>query len=259
MEPSLLDVEKNGRRYAAVGPQTNIVSGQKVKQAFWTLVGYDLGVLTYIIVLIGSCYWSHVGIRWLTAATPSEPLVLPWQAAPPTVAPACDPEVQSNAMMAANVGIAFGLFVVLYFCCFSFYLHCCLPYEALSGDRRGPNSRSTGGKSEAAVVGRSPSQRAWAPGMTMKLLACLCLDLLGDATYLMPGLDEEVDLAYAPAQSIALKMMFHYSALPSLGFVEEILPFTDAVPTATLGWLLDVFSPDTGLTRFIGIRSDDNP
>merc|ERR1740121_2271319 len=109
------------------------------------------------------------------------------------------------------------------------------------------------------VAPRTPMQRALHPGMIVKLIACLGLDLMGDASYFIPGLGEGIDLAYAPAQAIALKMMFRYSALPALGFVEEILPGTDIIPSATIGWMLEVFAPDNGCTRALGIRSDYSP
>jgi hypothetical protein len=106
---------------------------------------------------------------------------------------------------------------------------------------------------------RTPTERALTPAMMIKLLACLGLDIMGDATYFMPGLGEGLDLAYAPAQAIALKMMFRYTALPVVGFVEEILPGTDILPSATIGWLLEVCAPDTPMMRAVGIRSDYSP
>merc|ERR1719330_1769940 len=109
------------------------------------------------------------------------------------------------------------------------------------------------------VQKRTPLDRALHPGMLVKLIACLGLDLMGDATYFVPGLGEGLDVAWAPAQAIALKMMFRYTALPALGFTEEILPGTDIMPSATLGWLLEVLAPDNGCTRAIGIRSDYSP
>merc|ERR1719491_1033796 len=116
-----------------------------------------------------------------------------------------------------------------------------------------------GGYAPGMVPQRTPMQRALHPGMIVKLVACLGLDLMGDATYFIPGLGEGLDLAYAPAQALALKMMFRYSALPALGFVEEILPGTDIVPSATIGWLLEVLTPDGPCARSMGVRSDYSP
>lgn len=106
---------------------------------------------------------------------------------------------------------------------------------------------------------RTPMERAMTPSQMMKLLACIGLDLCGDASYFIPGLGEGIDIAYAPAQGIALKMLYSYNTVAVVGFVEEILPgMTDILPTATIGWLLEVFAPDNMCTRAIGIRHDGN-
>jgi len=254
-EAELLDKEKFGEGDPMMAPHMVGVSGKGVQEAFWHVVAYDLGVMAYFFVLVGSCIWSLSGCSWLAAAAPPEPWVMPWEEAPPALSPPCDPDGYVTA--AAHLGVTFGLFVVFYLWCFSCYLCCCVPpVPTGEGMAYSVCTRTLPGKEP---VVRTPWQRACAPGVTMKLLACLCLDALGDATYLLPGLDEEVDFVYAPAMSIALKMMFRYSALPGLGFTEEILPFTDAIPTATIGWFLDVFSPDSECARCIGIRSDENP
>jgi hypothetical protein len=38
--------------------------------------------------------------------------------------------------------------------------------------------------------------------------------------------------------------------------VEEALPFTDVVPTATLAWVLETFFADTGLAKILGLNKD---
>lgn len=88
----------------------------------------------------------------------------------------------------------------------------------------------------------------------VKLVACLGLDLFGNASYLLPGLGEGVDLAYAPAQAIALKLLFDSNRLAAFGCAEEILPFTDLMPTATAAWWLETFAPDHFITLMMGIR-----
>lgn len=241
--PEMGDSDSSGHEYAFSG-----VPGQMVKEAFWNIVWHDLGVLLYFFTLVGFGYWSHMGSSWLSALSEEAPM--------------CDPE--GYVSHAAQLGVVFVAFVVFYFLCFSCYLSCISSSDCTSitiGEKALRGSRGaeyTMGAQPCESSSRTPSQRMQAPGMTMKLLACLCLDLMGDATYLMPGLDEEVDVAYAPAMAIALKMMFRYHALAGFGFTEEILPFTDAIPTATLGWFLDVGAPDNCFTRAIGIRSDEN-
>jgi len=88
----------------------------------------------------------------------------------------------------------------------------------------------------------------------MKLLACVGLDLCGNATYFLPALGEGVDLAYAPAQAVALKMLFNSNAVAVLGFAEEIMPFTDIIPTATIAWCLETLVPESPITRIMGLR-----
>ncbi|KAL3924259.1 MAG: hypothetical protein SGILL_001157, partial [Bacillariaceae sp.] len=75
-------------------------------------------------------------------------------------------------------------------------------------------------------------------GMYQKLLLSLLIDLVGSASYLLPVVGEGLDLAWAPAQTILIMAMYD-STTPNLkyvSFVEEILPFTDVVPSATIGW-----------------------
>mmetsp|Transcript_9646 Transcript_9646/g.20152 ORF Transcript_9646/g.20152 Transcript_9646/m.20152 type:complete len:100 (+) Transcript_9646:3-302(+) len=93
----------------------------------------------------------------------------------------------------------------------------------------------------------------------MKLLACLGLDFCGNASYLIPGLGEGFDLAYAPAQAVALQMLFNSKFITVFGLAEEILPFTDIVPTATLAWILETFFAETALGRMLGMASDYGP
>ena len=73
---------------------------------------------------------------------------------------------------------------------------------------------------------------------------CLLLDLIGSSSYLIPLVGEGFDLAWAPMQTILIMAMYDGIApnLKYLSFVEEILPFTDIVPSATIGWAVE-FGP----------------
>jgi hypothetical protein len=77
-----------------------------------------------------------------------------------------------------------------------------------------------------------------------KLLVSLCIDLLGSSSYLLPFVGEGFDLAWAPIQTVLIMAMYDTVSpnLKYLSFVEEILPFTDVVPSATIGWLME-FGP----------------
>lgn len=71
-----------------------------------------------------------------------------------------------------------------------------------------------------------------------KLLASLAIDAIGNATFVLPGLGELGDMFWAPA-SARLVSDFYGDTVPFatyLAFLEEFLPFTDFVPTATLAW-----------------------
>jgi len=285
----------------------------KVKEAFWNVFLYDLGVCAYVFALFGSGFWSFLGTRWFDGQ------------------PFCDPDGFVSTII--STGSFFVIFVTVYFIGFTFYMNFMATMEvnpsahaaarvaaaggyalaahavpgvppvqqgrspvrqgsSVKGGRRSQNnnqqkpiwqrplfgaaqtkrlntqsSRVSQQKGVASPspqvleqkVTRTPMERALHPAMMIKLIACLGLDLMGDATYFLPGLGEGIDLAYAPAQAIALKMMFNYNALPIAGFTEEILPGTDIIPSATIGWLLQVCAPDNSMTRAVGIRSAWNP
>jgi len=81
--------------------------------------------------------------------------------------------------------------------------------------------------------------KTFAPkGRWERLVTSLILDTIGASSYLLPVLGEFTDLAWAPLFAVALHAMYsetspyaHY-----VGLVEELLPFTDIIPTATLAW-----------------------
>ncbi len=77
-----------------------------------------------------------------------------------------------------------------------------------------------------------------------KLVASVLIDLVGSASYLIPFAGEGFDLAWAPISMVLVGAMYD-GVMPNLKYValvEELLPFTDVIPTATLGWLRE-FGP----------------
>jgi len=80
------------------------------------------------------------------------------------------------------------------------------------------------------------------PGSGWKLIACISLDLCGNASYLLPEIGEATDIAWAPIQAVALRTMFDSNVLPLLGLAEELLPGTDIIPTATIAWCIEAFA-----------------
>lgn len=72
------------------------------------------------------------------------------------------------------------------------------------------------------------------------LLACLALDAIGYASFAIPGLGEFSDVIWAPISAFIFYKMFG-GAKGAFGgifnFAEEILPFTDFIPTFTIMWV----------------------
>jgi hypothetical protein len=82
-------------------------------------------------------------------------------------------------------------------------------------------------------------------GMWQRLLVSLLLDLIGSSSYLLPLVGEGADVAWAPIQTILIMAMYDKTSpnLKYVSFLEEILPFTDIVPSATIGWVLQFGVP----------------
>ena len=85
-----------------------------------------------------------------------------------------------------------------------------------------------------------PQESLWG-----KLVISLWIDLMGSASYHLPVVGEGVDIAWAPLQTLFIMAMYDDIApnLKYVSFVEEILPFTDIVPSATIGWLAEFGVP----------------
>lgn len=74
------------------------------------------------------------------------------------------------------------------------------------------------------------------------LVFCVLMDLIGCATYLLPGLGEFGDIVWAPISGIIFFLTFGgwKGAFGGIfNFIEEILPGTDFIPSFTIMWLLN--------------------
>ncbi|WP_046744697.1 hypothetical protein [Kordia zhangzhouensis] len=74
----------------------------------------------------------------------------------------------------------------------------------------------------------------------IKLILSVIFDLIGYVSYILPGFAEVSDIIWAPVSAWLMTKM--YKGVPgkvgaAIAFVEEILPFTDIVPSFTLMWL----------------------
>lgn len=75
--------------------------------------------------------------------------------------------------------------------------------------------------------------------MIGQLVVSLAIDFIGSSSYLIPFAGEFTDLGWAPIQTVLLMAMYdkHMPSLKYISFIEETLPFTDVLPSGTLGWL----------------------
>jgi len=230
-----------------------------VREAFSNVFWHDIGVCMYVFASVASLWWSFNGLDWVEASD------------------ACDPG--GFASMAAMAGSAFFFFLVVYFACFWLYLKCgsamevtpvgyLLPgaaaavmashgpppgaqqgrppaggggFNFLGGDKPQEAGAGHAGPSAPPLPPRmSATQRAFRPAQLFKLLMCLLLDAGGDASYFFPGLGEGVDMFYAPGQAVALMTLFSSRRVAIIGFLEEALPFSDILPTATIAWFMEI-------------------
>ena len=75
---------------------------------------------------------------------------------------------------------------------------------------------------------------------TAKLILGILFDFVGMLSYLIPGIAETSDVVWAPISGFLLVAMYKgYTGKVAgiIGFFEEILPFTDVIPTFTLTWI----------------------
>jgi len=74
---------------------------------------------------------------------------------------------------------------------------------------------------------------------SVKLAVSVAIDIIGSSSYAIPFLGESADIVWAPIQAALLYNMYRRSApwAAYVGFAEELLPFTDILPTATIAWL----------------------
>lgn len=69
----------------------------------------------------------------------------------------------------------------------------------------------------------------------------ILIDLVGDGSLLVPGAGDASDLLWAPLSAILVRLIYGSNTLALVNLIEELLPFTDAIPTATIAFLLDYF------------------
>ncbi|WP_347051677.1 hypothetical protein [Flavobacterium olei] len=77
-----------------------------------------------------------------------------------------------------------------------------------------------------------------------KLIIGLVLDGIGMISFTIPFLGEFSDVVWAPIAAIIMARMYKGrvgKVASVLTFVEEIIPFTDIIPSFTLTWIYTYF------------------
>jgi hypothetical protein len=73
------------------------------------------------------------------------------------------------------------------------------------------------------------------------IFACIVMDIIGMASYIIPGLGELADVWWACLSAIIFQSMFggRFGLIGAvLNFLEEALPFTDIIPSFTIAWFI---------------------
>ena len=84
----------------------------------------------------------------------------------------------------------------------------------------------------------------------------IAIDLVGDGSFIIPGAGEGTDLLWAPISALLVRALYGNNVLAIVNLIEELLPFTDIIPTATLAFILELAS--TGLDKGGGLGADGN-
>ena len=74
----------------------------------------------------------------------------------------------------------------------------------------------------------------------LKLFLGIIFDFIGMLSYIIPGIAESTDLVWAPISGLILAKMYSgYTGKIAavFGTLEELVPFTDVIPTFTLTWI----------------------
>lgn len=73
------------------------------------------------------------------------------------------------------------------------------------------------------------------------LVYSLIIDAIGMLTYLLPVAGDLIDFVWAPISGILIYFLFRKNLGiigGTAGFIEELLPQTDIIPTATILWYI---------------------
>ena len=71
-----------------------------------------------------------------------------------------------------------------------------------------------------------------------ELAICVLLDAAGVLSFFIPQWGEVSDIPFSLVYGLVIELFFDWPAIALFGFWEELLPFFDIIPTATIAWLL---------------------
>ncbi|WP_395047794.1 hypothetical protein [Flavobacterium sp.] len=75
-----------------------------------------------------------------------------------------------------------------------------------------------------------------------KLILSIIFDLVGMLSYVFPGIAETTDVIWAPISGMLLVAMYKGTTgkvAGVIGTLEELIPFTDIIPTFTITWFYE--------------------
>ena len=81
------------------------------------------------------------------------------------------------------------------------------------------------------------------PGIN-KLIISIVIDLVGMATYAVPVVGEFFDVIWSWISGFLIYVMYKNKPLAVTGWIEELLPGTDFIPTATICWVREKWFRD---------------
>lgn len=114
-----------------------------------------------------------------------------------------------------------------------------------SGEAKDTNLKT---KRSSLLIASNPlfQEYRFSKALVIKLTASIILDLIGDGSLLVPGLCEVSDFLWAPVSAAVVRLLYGNNVLAAVNLLEELLPSTDIIPTATIAFLLDFFWHEEG-------------
>ena len=73
------------------------------------------------------------------------------------------------------------------------------------------------------------------------IFLCIVLDVIGMASYILPGIGEFADVGWAFISALVFHTLIggRFGMIGAvLNFTEEVIPFTDIIPSFTIAWFI---------------------